>query len=317
MLSGKTEGRQEAMTRFVCITDSHWGVEKSVFNDVNYHVQEGYPERAEEIIDALASYIKAEKIDFVIHCGDIINAASAELIKKALEMFSCLPVPMYLCLGNHDVADPEAKDWWLQYAPGFFPERELNFTLNCDDCSIHIVPNQWGEGVYEWISDQTASLLPQQKEFLEDALSRDTDRLHFIVTHSQVHAIDAAQVGPFMARHCPDGAFTAYFAGLTKQHPHLRAVIAGHTHHNMYVLHENCHYVTTSSLLEAPFDCKVFTIDGKHIDMHTHSLGHDVDFAYKYDYDRTHSQGRLWDRTFDEQDGEFMRKPECPDLSNR
>ena len=41
-------------------------------------------------------------VDFVLHGGDMIDSTREEHIDRAAEMFR-LSVPVYLCLGNHDL----------------------------------------------------------------------------------------------------------------------------------------------------------------------------------------------------------------------
>ncbi len=298
------------MTKFICISDSHVGVDQEKYNTVNYHIQKGYHDHDEEIVNSLSRLIESESIDFVVHSGDIIDSASVEQIQSVHKLFAALPVPLYLCLGNHDLDDSDAQLWWLEHAPSFFPNNQINYSLNCDDCVIHMVPNQWGDEAYTWTTTQKATFLDEQLTFLNTALEQRPDVFHFVVTHSPVFGIDQEQVGPGMGTHAADEGFIQCFETLCKRHPHLRVVVGGHTHHNMYVSDYNCHFVTTSAFLEAPFDCKMFTINNEEqlIDMCTRSLASDVPFPVEYDYDKTQSQGRLWDRSFIEKDGQFIKK---------
>ncbi|NRA37145.1 MAG: metallophosphoesterase [Planctomycetes bacterium] len=300
------------MTKFIHITDSHWGVDDEKFNTVNYHLQQGYPDRAQDIIDAMCCYIEKENIDFIVHSGDITDDGSEQQIQLCKKLFANIPVPLYLCLGNHDLPDLQARDRWLDLAPEFFPSAAVDFTVISGDCHIHFVPNQWtaGSADYHWVDEQYANLCAEQMAFLRHALAQQTDTYHFIVTHSPVHAIDEGQVGPAVGRHPSNEDFTNSFRQLSQEFPHLRAVIAGHSHHNMYVNEHDCHFVTTSALLESPFDCKIFTVDNaiKSIDMYAHSLAADVQFETVYDHNINYAQGRMWDRSFNEKDGVYMKK---------
>lgn len=300
------------MSKFIHITDSHWGVDATKFNTVNYHIQQGYPDQAQEIVDALCRYIEKEEIDFIVHSGDITDDGSVQQIELCKKLFANIPVPLYLCLGNHDVMDLEARTRWLEKAPEFFPGDSVDFTVQTDDCHLHFVPNQWTPGAsdYYWKDVQHAGLAPQQLEFLQTALAKNRDVYHCVVTHSPVHAIDEGQMGPAMGRHAANDDFIAHFARLSEQFPHLRVVISGHSHHNMYVNEHDCHFVSTSALLESPFDCKIFNFNNaaKTIDMYAHSLAADVSFATSYDHNKNYAQGRMWDRSFSEHNGEYMKK---------
>lgn len=101
-----------------------------------------------------------------------------------------------------------------------------------------------------------------------------------------------------MERHQATGEFSEYFQTLKEKHPQLQVIINGHTHHNTHHEHAGCHYVSCSSLVESSFECKIFTIDAGNINMHTHSLANDIQFFHSYDWNKTHVQGRLCDRSF-------------------
>ncbi len=117
------------MTRFVFITDTHLGAA----NDVGYRQQ---PRRADQLPALLAlldGWIRREAeggapISFVLHGGDMVDAAGPEILRAATETFR-LSVPVYLSLGNHDVTRRDAADLWLSEAPAFFPGGEFAYAL--------------------------------------------------------------------------------------------------------------------------------------------------------------------------------------------
>lgn len=159
--------------RFAHITDTHFGVSEQDYNGHNFHVQEGHPEQLVEIVSALEVVVQREGLDYIIHSGDMINEYSVKNIQDSYEIFSQLSVPVYLCLGNHDLwhvnGATSAKSDWLHCAPNFF-KGDVNFSIAHKDCLLHIVPNQWGADHYEWTNTQTASLNESQQDFLERAV---------------------------------------------------------------------------------------------------------------------------------------------------
>jgi len=88
-------------------------------------------------------------IDFVLHGGDMIDSATDENILAAAELFD-LPVPVYLCLGNHDLTVPDALALWVKLAPGFFKDGKPDCTIMTNDCVIHVAPNHWDEIPFFW-----------------------------------------------------------------------------------------------------------------------------------------------------------------------
>ena len=110
--------------RFVYIADSHVGA-----GDVGYRQQPRYADRLPELAALLDAWIRqAGDIDFVLHGGDLIDVTSVDNIRAARELFR-LSVPVYLCLGNHDLTEENALDLWLAEAPAFFPDDAPVFTV--------------------------------------------------------------------------------------------------------------------------------------------------------------------------------------------
>jgi predicted MPP superfamily phosphohydrolase len=109
---------------------------------MGYQQQKGYPDKLPAILAALSTYLSArEDIDFVLHGGDMIDVTTDDRIAAAARAFD-LSIPVYLCLGNHDLTAPDAVDRWLTLAPQFFPNGSPDYTIASDDCVLHIAPNQ-------------------------------------------------------------------------------------------------------------------------------------------------------------------------------
>ena len=288
--------------KFVQITDTHIGATEDYYNTHGFHLQRGYPHRIEALVGALNALLEREAIDFVLHTGDMINEYSPAAISQAQEAFAQLSKPLYLCLGNHDLWSPAtgaagARAQWLTQAPAFF-NADVNFTIHHADAHVHVLPNQWGADYYEWTTDQTPSFLAEQKSFIESALAQEPQKIHILATHAPLRAVAIDQVGTGVVRHEAAADFMAYVDDLRERFPHLKLVLNGHTHINMHVEERGCHFVGTSSFVEAPFDCKLFTVDESGLSMRSHSLGDDLDFQWTYDFNKTHIQGRPCDRTF-------------------
>jgi hypothetical protein len=126
----------------------------------------------------------------------VIHDYAVEYIALAREILSGLSVPVYVCLGNHDLwnrgSDVDMRARWLELAPEFF-KGDVNFTLSFAECQLHILPNQWGHDHYQWTDDQTAGFCPEQVQFIEQALSEMPAKTHIIATHAQVQPMDAGR----------------------------------------------------------------------------------------------------------------------------
>jgi 3',5'-cyclic AMP phosphodiesterase CpdA len=281
------------MTKFIYVADSHCGA-----NPQQYKQQRPYTEKLPEIISALKKFIAEEKdISFLLHGGDLVDVTSENNIRAAAELFD-LEIPVHLCLGNHDLTTPDALQQWLQFAPQFFPNTQPDFSLLTDDCIIHIAPNQWGSAPYYWEEEQRPHFLPQQKTFLENALSAAANRPHLLLTHAPVFDLPPEQTGLNQSLHAPNAEFNETICELAARHPHLLCVLGAHSHLNMCVQRGGTHFVTASALVETPFECKVFEVTRECMAMRTITLGNRMNELGEYDFSKTFVQGRAVDRAF-------------------
>ena len=281
------------MTKFIYLADSHHGA-----NPPGYQQQCAFPERLPEIIETLKKYIADENVDFVLHGGDLIDFTSGGNICGSAELFGALGVPVYLCLGNHDLTTLDALQQWLQLAPRFFPGGKPEFSLLHEDCAIHVVPNHWGKYFYHWNVDQRMSFDAAQLEFLESALSANTDRPHILLTHGPAFGLSKEQTGFDEEYHTPNNEFTQTLSDLAARHVHLRCVLGAHNHLNMCRRRDETYFVTTSAIVETPFEIKLFEATREKLSMATVTLGNRMNEKGTYDFDKTFVQGRAVDRGF-------------------
>ena len=281
------------MTRFLYIADTHLGA-----NHMGFQQQQGYPEKLPEILSALGRHLAMSGgIDFILHGGDMINATTKETIITAAKTFD-LAVPVYLCLGNHDLTTTDAIDLWLRVAPQFFIGGTPDYTLVTEDCVIHVTPNHWDDLPFYWGGVQKPHFSPVQTERLARELSMRPDLPHVILTHSPVFGLPQAQTGLPTPYHCPEASFTAEITALAAKHTHIRCVLGAHNHLNMRLDSGGVEYVTVSSLVETPFEFKLFEVQPQQMKMTTLSLGDALAFDSAYDATKAFVQGRDSDRSF-------------------
>jgi hypothetical protein len=207
-----------------------------------------------------------------------------------------LPFPVYLCLGNHDLTTWDAADRWLALAPDLFVGGTTNYTITCDDCLIHVVPNHWCERPLFWDGPPQPHFSAEQLDRLTRELETRTDVPHLLVTHSCVFGLPVEQTGFAQAHHCPTVEFTEEVLALVAEHESIACVLSAHNHMNMRVEVGGVQYVTASSLVETPFDFKLFEVTPEHIKMETISLGTVPGSAAAYDESKAYVQGRPVDR---------------------
>lgn len=289
----KIEGAEKWMTKFLFITDTHIGTET-----MEFFQQPAYPGKIETLLELLLEPIKEQNIDFIIHGGDMIHSYDQNLIKKAIRIFN-LPIPTYLCLGNHDLDDLHALNGWLEHAPSFFINHSPNYQIVTKTCIIHVVPNQWEvKREYYWGNVQEPSFTKEQLRQLERDLQDNLDKVHILVTHSPVFGMSIEQSGLSQVIHEPPAMFQQTILQLTEKYPHLQLVLSGHNHLNTIHKLEKTAFVTASSFVESPFEYKLVEINSQQINLSTHIIPHSqLDFYFRYNPERSYVQGREKDRT--------------------
>jgi len=275
------------------MADTHLGA-----NPMGYQQQRGYPAKLPEIRTALTEFLLPEhRVDFVLHGGDMIDAATDDQIRAAAALFT-LPVPVYLCLGNHDLTEPDAMARWMKHAPGFFPGGTPEYTITTEDCAIHVAPNHWEERPFYWRNKQEAHFSATQIERLNRQLAIRPHLPHLVLTHSPVYGLPVEQTGFSAPCHCPCESFTAGMTALAAGHGNLKCVLGAHNHMNMRVAHNSVEFVTVSSLVETPFEFKLFEVTPHAISMSTVALKPALPFGDDYNAAKAFVQGRTVDRSF-------------------
>ena len=281
------------MAKFLYIADTHLGA-----NPMGYQQQKGYPERLPEILAALGEYALNEGgIDFILHGGDMIDSASDAMILDAAKAFK-LPVPVYLCLGNHDLTAPDAVERWLKLAPDFFGDGKPDYTVFAGDCLIHVMPNHWGDRPFYWKDVQESHFSAAQIAWFARELDTMPELPHVVVTHSPVFGLPVEQTGLSEPYHCPNASFTASVLSLVAGRANVKCVLGAHNHLNMRVANAGVEFLTVSSLVETPFEFKLFGITPQRVTMSTSSLSPHLNFVGEDGQTKAFVQGRAVDRAF-------------------
>ena len=291
------------MTRFVYIADTHLGADP-----VGYCQQPAYPEKLDALVRLLDAWIRERgDIDFLLHGGDMVDAATAANITAARRLFD-LSMPTFLCLGNHDLTAADALDLWMRLATDFFPGQEPDYAIVRKDCVVHVTPNHWEDAPYRWLETQDPHFAPGQLDAVERTAAERPDAVHVFATHCAVIGAPPEQTGLDEPWHAPSESFANSVFGLARRIPRLCCALSGHTHVNTHVKERSVHFVTASAFCETPFDFKLIEVGLDAVRMSTHNLAARVDFRAEYDYDKTFVQGRATDRAFEEAATEPVRE---------
>jgi len=285
------------MGNFIYLSDTHVGTDA-----VGYYQQTSYVKYFPQIIVKLRAWLlEHTDVKFVLHGGDMIDKTSSQNIALAAELFAQLPVPTYLCLGNHDVTENNAIDLWMKYGNTFFKNNNYFYSIVYSDYAIHVMPCHWCEKTNFWskTGSQKPYFLDDQIEYLDKIISKNSDKIHIVLTHAPVFGLPISQTGFTEPYHPSTELFKNKMTELAKRYSSLKIVLGAHNHMNMCVKYSDSTFITTSSFSEAPFDFKYFNTDNNTISMSTISLFRNVDFAVDYDFNKTFVQGRPSDRNFD------------------
>ncbi|MCK4624486.1 MAG: hypothetical protein KAV00_04190, partial [Phycisphaerae bacterium] len=186
-------------------------------------------------------------------------------------------------------------------APEFFPNGAPNFSIQSDNCFIHVTPNQWCRTPYYWKrEEEELQFLSDQINGLEASLAKHPDAIHIFSTHGSALGVPSEQTGFEDSYDSPEESFSRVVFDLVRRHPQIRCVLSGHNHINTHVEQDGVHFVTASGLVETPFEFKVIEAGPEMLKMSTVNLVRQVDVEAEYDYNKTYVQGREKDRTFQE-----------------
>ena len=277
--------------RFLFISDTHAGAAA-----MGYCQQPGYPARLPELLRLLDAWRQTHgPVDFVLHGGDLLDRCEPALIAAAAR--DCrLSVPLWLCLGNHDLTAPDAATQWRAHGASFFAGGDLHFTVVRPEAVLHVVPCHWEAHEFFWQATQDPRLSAAQVACVEATLAAYPDRPHVLCTHAPVCGIPPGQTGRDAPAHESPPAFREQILALCRRHPALRLVLGGHSHVNTLVRVDAVFALTASAFVETPFEFKVITIERGRIEVRTENLYDAVAFRPAYNFDHAFVQGRPCDR---------------------
>lgn len=283
------------MTRFLYITDTHWGA----LPGQGWGQQPRDPDRFEELTDGLRNWLVRNPVDFVMHGGDATEHGTATQIEYAATTLASLNVPVYLCLGNHDLAELDSIANWRRLAQNVLPGGRETYVVRQPEFDLYVVSHHWNtlDPPHHWDKGgQVSRFDAVQLAALERHLSH-ADRPVILVVHAPAADIPAAQTGLAEAIHPPDPDWRTTILGLTQRHAALRVILTAHNHTNTLHMADGCAILSTASLVETPFEARLITVDANAIDIQTLRFGDLLNMRGEYDQDKAWVQGGLAQRT--------------------
>ena len=255
---------------FLFVTDTHIGNDGTGWG---HHPLR--PDLLAQIIPALSEYAQSHAVAFVLHGGDLIDNGLKSQIDQAQELWRRLEAPWYLCLGNHDLAQPESYAHWLSEWPDAFAGPAVDYVINCDIADVYVLANVWpgetAEPSHWWNREypDCPGILRTQLEWLDEALAARSDRPAILVTHAALDPLPAELTGLGEATHVPAPTYAGPLCDLLARHNHVKLVLSGHCHATCLTRHGQRTHATTSAFCEPPFQMRRVSITPSSITLET------------------------------------------------
>jgi len=281
--------------RFVYLTDTHVGCD-----DTGYFLQPRHLGREEVLFQGLGRWLQENDVSFVIHGGDLTDHGAAAEIDRADALCAMLDVPVYLCLGNHDLAQADSMQLWREAPCGLLPGGQDCFAADAGAARVLVVSHHWHPTAdYHWISNeaQTPRLDARQIATLQ-GLMRDAGKPVIAVTHAPLNAVPAEQCGGDEPFHAPHAPYLTSWQRLAAEHANLRLVLCGHNHAHSQHDHGSFVSCTTAAFGEGPTQIRLITVTQDQIEIKTIGLAEVLGLPVLSDADQAWCVGAATDHHF-------------------
>ena len=261
------------VSRFLYLTDTHIGNDGSGWG---HHPLR--PDLMPDLITAIGKWIEENPVDMILHGGDMTDSGTAEQQIQSKKLWSELPVPVRLCLGNHDLSYEKACDTWLANVPDFFPGNKPDYMIECGQADVYVLNCGWldkdGKLSHWWNRElqDRPGVSQKQLEWLDKILSDRYLRPAILVTHSQLDPVFSSFTGIGEDTHIPPEDFTNSIISLLDRHKNVKLVLAGHCHATCLTQHKQRVHLTTSAFSEPPFQLRQVSISDDKISVITFTL---------------------------------------------
>jgi len=284
------------MSRIIMLSDTHHGG-----GPEGYRMQACYFHRLPELLATLGAWIdETSGADLILHGGDTVERSEPDLIAGAVAQLAALPAPVRLALGNHDMTTPDALASWKALGGILLPGGQTASAIALADCTVHVLPTQWGAQPYYWDGGPPrAALDPADLAALEARLAAEPGQPQIVLCHAAPGGVPAAQTGRAEEGDPPPSAYRTQLLGLVERHPDLQLFLSGHSHVNALGRLGRAHWLTASSFSESPFECKEITVTSSSLGVRTVAMYPRLAWRAEYWWDAAYVQGRPCDRTLD------------------
>lgn len=272
--------------RFLIVSDLHLGAEPAAF-----HLQPRHLELWPTLLAALTKLAGRHNVCRIIACGDLTHHGTAAEIAAVQRDLSSQPVPWVICLGNHDLSQPDSYPLW----------GVQDTVIQCGGWDLIIIHNAWFVrgvvGLYwQEINDWHEVILPEQLTWLANVLTAGAQRPAILVVHAPLDPVPARLSSGAEPLHQPHAAYAEQLNRLLDNYPRVKLVLSGHNHVHTATIHSGRIHLTTAALLEAPFELRLIECAERSVHVETVPVI-PLPAGVQYDSARAWVNGQAVDRT--------------------
>ena len=283
-------------TTILFLTDSHAGAGTEGFQQ-----QPRRPDLLPSIFEAIRQIVRQHKVDLIIHGGDLTEHGTLSEIEQARDLLRILRTPSAICLGNHDLASPQSIDMWRAMAERSDTFHLADSTVALPGADLVLLNTAWSAEPPHFFWDRNGGcnegLLVEQLRWLDNELSRqDGDRPAMLFTHAPLDLVPPELTGAPEPIHLVKQSYAAALNGVLDRHPRVKLVFTGHNHVTCATRHGNRVHVSTSAVVEPPFEVRLVRIARTSLDVQTVAVM-PMTPEILYDPKRSWVNGRPCDRT--------------------
>lgn len=288
-MSNESKSSNEAVWRFVQITDPHLASERNgVWN--NKFLCSMMP----EVMACLKKDLESLAPDFLLVTGDIVSHRSRDAVLRARDMLEALNVPYYPMGGNHDFHSMESRAWFMEAYAHRLPTPNTIYSFVHKNMRFCVLDPWWvwRDGALmpiaepdiaiqqeETLRDTRWALPPEQFVWLESVLEAFPEHPTCIASHYPIMPLPEHLYQPEynFAGALENGEL---LSAVISKYPHVKAVFSGHVHTNAIAEHNGVVHVCTSALPEYPVEFREVVVFPDRMEIKTHGLS-DRSFAQR------------------------------------
>jgi hypothetical protein len=235
---------EEPLYRFAFITDTH--VRLTGREDwMNRKMGEASAPELRRTLTALA----AEEVAFVVHGGDMTEAATREEFLLLRDVLKSQPLPVYGCIGNHDRYLPTSRPDARELLAALFPGGELDYSFTKPPLRFVVLD----------VEIEREDVRARKLQWLHDTLRADSVTPTVFVWHYPPFNRGGPSTCGFRMHDWSQLGREVLMEALAAS-PNLVACINGHDHWDEVNRHHGLTFVQNAAFVEWPNTYRLFRV---------------------------------------------------------